>query len=96
MNADEALDALVAIREALDIPHAATMGDEETRNKILLERAGRAVVMLNAILHDEHPAPDIPWSVRYLRDRLTEHPATGYRTWAERVAELDAAQGGDR
>jgi hypothetical protein len=30
--------------------------------------------------------------VAYLRERLAEHPAEGYKTWDERVAELDAAR----
>jgi len=36
--------------------------------------------------------------VEYLRARLAEHPAVGYKTWDERVAELDAAKAldGDR
>jgi hypothetical protein len=25
-----------------------------------------------------------------MREQLAEHPATGYKTWAEQVAELDA------
>jgi hypothetical protein len=87
-----ARDALAAVLEALDIPHAATMGDQETRNKILLERAGHAVVMLRSVLDGEHPAPDAPWSVAYLRERLAEHPAANYKTWGERAAELDAAR----
>jgi hypothetical protein len=86
--------ALEAVLEALDIPHAATMADDEIRTKILVERAGHAVVMLRAIMHDEHPAPDAAWSVNYLRERLAEHPPT-YRTWQERVAELDAAKAMD-
>src|ERR1700730_12173927 len=86
-----ARDALEAVREALDIPHAATVGDEEIRAKILDQRLGHAVVMLAGIL-GEDPAPDIPWSVAYLRARLAEHPAQGYKTWAERMAELDAAK----
>jgi hypothetical protein len=87
-----ARDALEAVLEAIDIPHGATVGDEEARTAILLERAGHAAVMLRAILDGSHPAPDVPWSVEYLRDRLAEHPATGYKTWDERKAELDAAQ----
>ena len=47
-----ALTALAAIAEALDIPHGATAGDQETRDRILLERAGHAVVMLRSILGD--------------------------------------------
>jgi hypothetical protein len=90
--------ALEAVREAIDIPHAATVGDEDKRTAILLERAGHAVVMLSSVLDGSYPAPDIPWSVAYLRDRLAEHPAAGYKTWQQRVAELDAAKAldGDR
>ena len=76
-------DALAAVAEALDIPHGATAGDQETRDKILLERAGHAVVMLRSILGD-HATLDVPSSVEYLRARLGEHPAEGYRTWGER------------
>lgn len=88
--------ALEAVLEALDVPHAATVGDEEIRNRILLERVGHTVVMLKSMLRDEHPAPDAAWAVSYLRAQLGEHPAEGYKTWAERMAELDAAQGGGR
>jgi hypothetical protein len=35
---------------------------------------------------------DVPWSVAYLRARLAEHPAEGYKTWDERMVELDAAK----
>jgi hypothetical protein len=90
-----ARDVLEAVREAIDIPHAATMGDQEVRTKILIERAGHAVVMLEAVLDGSHPAPDIPWSVSYLRAQLAEHPATGYKTWAECMIELDAAKAQD-
>ena len=85
-------EALEAIREALAIPHAATMGDEEIRAAIIEQRTGHAVVMLEAVLDGTHPAPDVAWSVAYLRDRLAEHPATGYRTWDEAVAETRAAE----
>jgi hypothetical protein len=87
----ELLDALTAVREALDIPHAATVGDDEARAKILYRRLGHAVAMLQGILGRD-PIADIPWSVAYLPGRLAEHPATGYRTWHERVAELEAAK----
>jgi hypothetical protein len=89
-----ARDALEAVRGALDIPYGATVGDEETRTAILLERVGHTAVMLNGILGGD-PHPDIEWSVAYLRARLAEHPATGYKTWAERMAELDAAKAQD-
>jgi hypothetical protein len=84
-----ARDVLEAVREALDIPHAATMGDQAIRAKILEHRLGHAVVMLNGILGGTF---DPAWSVVYLRERLAEHPAGGYRTWDERMAELAAAK----
>ncbi len=90
-TADDLLDALAAVREALDIPNGATAGDQRTRDAILLERAGHAAVMLAGILGAD-ATPDIPWSVAYLRERLAEHPAEGYRTWAERVAEMGRAR----
>lgn len=86
-----ARDVLAAVLEALAIPNAATVGEQETRDKILVERAGHTVAMLRSIL-GEPPQPDVAWSVAYLRDRLAEHPAMGYKTWAERVAELDTAR----
>jgi hypothetical protein len=87
-----ARDALAAVLEAIDIPNAATMGDDERRTAILVERASHAAIMLRRILEDPEAQGDIAWSVGYLRDRLAGHPATGYKTWAEGVAEREAAQ----
>ncbi|SRR6266568_3766713 len=85
-----ARDALAAVLEALDIPNAATAGGQETRAKILEHRTRHAVVMLESVLNPAAPG-EVSWSVDYLCARLAEHPAAGYKTWAERVAELDAA-----
>ena len=41
--------------------------------------------MLRGILGEDATA-DIPWSVAYLRARLAELPATGYRTWEQAMA----------
>jgi hypothetical protein len=76
-------DALQAVLEALDIPNAATVGGQEVRDKILVERAGHAVVMLQGILGGDTYDPE--WSIAYLREQLAKHPATGYKTWAELV-----------
>ena len=93
MNGAEARDALEAVREAIDIPSPATVGDGEVYEKILLERVGHVRVMLASLLDTGRCAPpDIPWSVAYLRDRLAEHPAAGYKTWDEAVAGLRAAE----
>lgn len=86
-------DALAAVREAIDIPHPATVGDGETYDRILLERVGHARIMLGSILDPARTHSDVPWQVGYLRERLAEVPATGYKTWLEAVAERKAAEG---
>lgn len=93
-DAAELLDALAAVREALAIPHAGTVGDDEIRAKILDERTGHTVAMLTAIFDRVEAGrdPDIPWSTTYLRARLADYPATGYKTWDERMAELGIAR----
>lgn len=85
------LDALRAVLEALDVDGGATVADGEIADRILLERAGHAKVMLAGILGRD-PIADVAWSTAYLRARLAEHPATGYRTWAQAVADLKTAQ----
>jgi hypothetical protein len=81
-------DALAAVREALDIPHAATVGWEERRQQILDRRLSHAVVMLDGVL-EANPAETpggrslIAHRTAYLRERLAEHPAVGYVTQAE-------------
>jgi hypothetical protein len=92
-----AMHALRALQEALDIPHPATTGDGEVRDKILAERVLHAVVFLSGILGPDRGSPR-EWALDYFRDRLAEHPATGYRTWDESVAESKAlrAAGGAR
>ena len=92
---EELLEALRAVREAIDIPHPATVGDGETYDRILKERVRHAVIMLQNIVPSDGrrcAADVIPWSVEHLRARLAEHPATGYKTWAERVAETERAR----
>jgi len=90
-DARELLDALAAVREALDIPNGATAGDQERRDAILVERAGHAAVMLVGILGADATV-DIAWSTAYLREQLAKHPAASYKTWDERMAELKAAE----
>ena len=90
-----ARDALEAVREALDIPHAATVGGDAVRAKILDHRLdhrlGHAVTMLKGI-PGEDIAPDVAWSVACLRARLAEHPAAGYKTWDQCIAEMRATE----
>jgi hypothetical protein len=47
--------------------------------------------MLAGILRTDAP-DDIGWAVAHLHDRLTEHPAIGYRTWEQMMADTDAAK----
>ena len=58
--------------------------------QILIERTGHVAVMLRSLLAEDS-WDDWKWSVAYLRERLAEHPAQGYKTWEARAAELEAA-----
>jgi hypothetical protein len=89
---DDLLDALRAVLEAIDIPHAATVGDQELRDRILVERTGHVAVMLRGLLAEDS-WQDWEWSTAYLRERLAELPFEGkYKTWETRAAELEAAR----
>ncbi|MGW3646673.1 hypothetical protein [Streptomyces sp. NPDC000878] len=72
-------DLLAAVLEALDIPSPATMGDTETHDRVLNDRAMHAKIALRSAL-EEHPL-GIEWTTTYLRERLAEHPPVGYRHW---------------
>ena len=85
-------DALAAVLEAIGIPYPATVGDGEVHGKVLAARVMHVRTFLGTVLRDQ-PA-DMAWSVAYLRERLAEHPADGYRTWDEAVAELRAREAG--
>lgn len=74
---DATRDLLAAVLEALDIPHPATVGDTEVHDRILNDRVMHAVIALRSAL-EEHPL-GIDWTVQYLRERLGEHPPTGYQ-----------------
>lgn len=71
-------DLLAAVLEALDIPHPATIGDREAHDRLLNDRAMHAAIALRNALEDK-PVMDIEWTTAYLRERLAEHPPTGYR-----------------
>ncbi|MFM9595785.1 hypothetical protein ACKI1O_41180 [Streptomyces scabiei] len=71
---------LAAVLEALDIPAPATVGDSETHREILAHRVMDAVAALRGVLDQ---GDDPGWSADYLKARLVEKPATGYRTWGE-------------
>jgi hypothetical protein len=83
-SAAELRTLLDAVREAIGIPHAATVGDDETRARILADRVMHAQIALDNVL-DRGDEPG--WSADYLRARLAEHPVTGYRHWDTARAE---------
>lgn len=85
-NRTESADArelrvlLAAVLEAIGIPYPATVGDAETYDRILKERVMDARVALDGVLRrGDEPG----WSAEYLRIRLAENPATGYREAGE-------------
>jgi hypothetical protein len=96
--------ALETVLDALDIPFAATVGHDETRQQILADRAMHAVIALRSVLDDADNGL-AECTVRHLQDKLTEHPAVGYVTTQqahERLAqganwsEAVALPGGDQ
>ena len=89
---------LEAVLEAVDIPHPATIGDGEVHGRILADRVMHARVALEGALRR---GDDPGWSAEYLRGRLAEKPATGYRAAGSPVQLHDdqgddAERGGDR
>lgn len=68
---------LQAVLEALALPYPATVGDGEVYGRILKDRVMDARVALEGVLQR---GDDPGWSADYLRSRIAEKPATGYRT----------------
>jgi hypothetical protein len=94
-------DLLAAVLEAINIPHPATYGGQDAHDRLLNDRVMYARLALRSTLDDAElsPAMGPAWDARYLRDRLAQHPVTGYvtvdqadaalnegKTWAEAVA----------
>jgi len=86
--------ALELALEAIDIPHAATVGDEETRARVMLGRVTSAIIMMRAVL--ERADSEMAWELGYCREQLDKYPAAGYRTWddvrADQAARRSAAE----
>lgn len=75
---------LDAVLDAIDIPHPATIGDDDAYRAILDRRLGLAVIVARAALAEE---PDsIAWNTAYLRRKLEALPPTGYRHYADTEA----------
>lgn len=88
---DPTRDLLAAVLEALDIPHPATAGGAEAHARVLADRVTHAKIALGSVLEGE-PLMDIAWTTRDLRERLAEHPPTGYVTSDQADAAMAAGK----
>jgi hypothetical protein len=70
---------LDVVLDALDIPHAATVGHAETRARILDDRLMNTVVYLRSIANRDD-AKSLTTDLGLLLERLDENPAAGYVT----------------
>ncbi|MFJ8081986.1 hypothetical protein ACIQ6Y_15380 [Streptomyces sp. NPDC096205] len=82
-------DLLAAVLEAIDLPHPATIGGSDVHDRLLSARVVHARIALRSMLDD---GPDLgpAWNAAYLRERLAEHPITGYVTVDQAHDALDA------
>ncbi|MEU8277404.1 hypothetical protein ACFYOK_29585 [Microbispora bryophytorum] len=90
--ADDLLDLLRAVREALDLPHAASLDGDKTRDEILGRRLLSVGSVLSCVLDDGVPADYLSVTARFLRDQTAKHPATGYVTHEQAMAEVKAGK----
>jgi hypothetical protein len=88
---DDFRGLLAAILEAIDLPHPATTGGTEVHDRLLAARAVHARIALRNLL-DDVPGLGPAWTAKYLRERLAEHPVTGYVTADQAQAALDAGK----
>lgn len=86
-------DLLAAVLEAIDLPHPATTGGSEAHDRLMAARVVHARIALRTVLLDDDVINLGPaWTAQYLRERLAEHPVTGYVTVDQAHAALDAGK----
>ncbi|GAA3854046.1 hypothetical protein GCM10023084_05330 [Streptomyces lacrimifluminis] len=85
-------DLLAAVLEAFDLPHPATIGGSEVHDRLLVTRVSHARIALRSLLDDNGTGMGPAWDAAYLRERLAEHPVTGYVTSDQAHAALDAGK----
>ncbi|MFD7064411.1 hypothetical protein [Streptomyces sp. NPDC059906] len=90
VSAGAVRELLAAVLDALDIPAPATVGGSAAHDRVLNDRAMHARNALRDVL-DGAPL-GVGWTTRYLRDRLGDHPPTGYVTTAQAHAALAAGK----
>jgi len=70
----ELRDLLAAVREAIDIPFAATVGEGEKRAATLKERAMVASVILRRVLDEPEGMDYLRADTKFLRASLADRP----------------------
>jgi hypothetical protein len=78
----KAVGLLMAVQEAIDLPHVATVGDNEIRRVALEERAMHAAITLERIL-DPDSGPSVVWEALDLHERLAALPVRPYTAWEQ-------------
>jgi hypothetical protein len=91
----KAVELLMAVQEAIDLPYAATVGDNEIRRVALEERAMHAAITLERVL-DPDSGPSVVWEARNLRERLAALPVRTYTTWEQAHGQPRPGRGGGR
>ncbi|MEV6803163.1 hypothetical protein [Streptomyces sp. NPDC051132] len=81
---------LTAVLEAIDLPHPATTAGVEVHDRLLAARVMWARVALRSALGFDGPVVSLTWDAQFLRERLAEHPITGYVTATQADAALNA------
>src|SRR4051812_11842282 len=81
-------DALKAIKDALDLPYAATASGDEIRSGLVESRVMIVNHLLKAVLEDR-PGLDLAWEIRFVTDRIAGQPAEGqYVTYDQAQAAM--------
>lgn len=81
-KADTYRAALELVVEALDIPHAKTVADDEKRAEIVHARLMHVLIMVGSVLDRDRPE----WYIDYCREQLAKHPAVGYHPISATIA----------
>ncbi|MET9734307.1 hypothetical protein ABZZ79_27815 [Streptomyces sp. NPDC006458] len=84
-------DLLAAVLEAIALPRPATHDGNEVHDRLLSARVIHTRIALRAAL-DSGPDLGPAWIAAYLRERLAEHPITGYVTVDQEHDALDAGK----
>ncbi|MGW6009687.1 hypothetical protein [Streptomyces sp. NPDC055210] len=83
-------DLLTAVLDAIDLPYPATIGFTKVHDELLAARVVHARLAVRSVLKNGADGDLGPaWNANYLRERLAEHPVTGYVTTDQARAALD-------